>query len=259
MNIERLRLADRALQELLEVREEEQVSLIGKCYPSAYSTESVRNFCRDSENTWLHDMFEGHSDDTEYFLRRFCEMRRRVNKKVQLLIDANLDGDIFRLVAIRCGALLSIFNETKLKERRSIGSSVLHNSMFVGGILFEDEFFWCEDYPELVKNAVRGNPSDPRAFLRQVKTDIDTIPTEEEFVWCKDHPGLVMHAAKSNPSAPRAFLRQVKTDIDTIPTEEEFMWCKDYPGLVKRAVKDNPSKPREYLRSNKPNKVILSS
>jgi predicted 3-demethylubiquinone-9 3-methyltransferase (glyoxalase superfamily) len=255
MDLEQLRLADQALQDLLETRKDEDVSLSGRNYLDQETQSRIDQFLINTNNRWIADVLPqlpNGEHTLDHLLERFEEMQRRVKKKASVeSVPTSVQNTIYQLLAVRYGVLLTLFVQQNGKNNRCLVSCLLYNPNFFGEIDEEEEFVWCKDELGLIKYAASNNSSDPREFLRGMKKTMDEIPEEEEFVWCKDEPGLIKRAAKHNPTDPREFLRGVKKVMDEIPEEEEFVWCKDELGLIKRAAKGNPDDPREFLRGVK--------
>ena len=78
-------------------------------------------------------------------------------------------------------------------------------------VLLPKEFPEFADTPGLFREAMVGNPADPRRFLHNVKEMVASLSADEEFECFRETPYMFRRAAVHNPSDPRAWLRSEPT------------------------------------------------
>jgi len=253
MEPEQLREADQTLQNVLQIRKEQQVKLGGRRKLDELTKRRIESFMESNRSQWLQEFTSRRDDETsslQSFLSRFEEMIRRLKmKEIDIDISPQLYEAIYWILSIRYLVHLRLFPSNRYEVHRAVGSTILYNPEPVWKIPEEEEFQWMKHYQMLLWKAVKQRPSDPRSFIRERKIIKDEIEVDPDYAWCRDHPTAVDKAFDYHSDNPRRYLEKVHCSLEAL-NSSEFDWCELFPGLKKRAAYDYGD-PEGSLRKKK--------
>jgi hypothetical protein len=137
-----------------------------------------------------------------FLAEQFEEMCRRQGA----VVEAELRPAVLKLLAAEL-----FINQNALKgdAKEFIPVTVCQGAI---GPELEKEFEGFRNTPSVYGIAARDHASDPRAFLREVEKNRETLAKEPEFKRFRNTPGVFTTAAVCHPRNPRAYLRKAAKD-----------------------------------------------
>ncbi len=149
----------------------------------------------------------GGHDAVKTLLTRFEELCRRNQRTIPDEQRNKVSSILARELFIN-GA--TFFENVTEKELEQLVPLTLYNGDSLSGIHHDPEFTSLQDTPSIFKRAVISYPSDPREFLRDVKTTLESLQQDNTLTIFRDNkPGAFKRAALSYPSGPQEFLENV--------------------------------------------------